>query len=61
LADIGDEGSVAAVLARIDREVGRLDVAHNNAGITGGAHRVEDYPTEDFERPRGSPRPPNPL
>jgi NAD(P)-dependent dehydrogenase (short-subunit alcohol dehydrogenase family) len=50
LADIGDEGSVAAVLARIDDEAGRLDVAHNNAGITGGAHRVEDYPTEDFER-----------
>jgi NAD(P)-dependent dehydrogenase (short-subunit alcohol dehydrogenase family) len=50
LADISDEGSVAAVLARINDEAGRLDVAHNNAGITGGAHRVEDYPTEDFER-----------
>jgi len=30
--------------------VGRLDVAFNNAGITGEAHRIEDYPTSDFDK-----------
>jgi NAD(P)-dependent dehydrogenase (short-subunit alcohol dehydrogenase family) len=27
-----------------------LDAAFNNAGITGGAHRIEDYPADDFDR-----------
>jgi NAD(P)-dependent dehydrogenase (short-subunit alcohol dehydrogenase family) len=27
-----------------------LDVAFNNAGITGEAHRVEDYPSDEFDR-----------
>jgi NAD(P)-dependent dehydrogenase (short-subunit alcohol dehydrogenase family) len=36
-------------MARIDAEVGRLDVACNNAGVTGGAHRLEEYPTADFD------------
>ena len=48
--DVGDEAQVAALMARIDREAGRLDVAFNNAGITGQAHRIEDYPTADFDR-----------
>lgn len=48
-ADVSVESEVAALLARIDEEAGRLDVAFNNAGITGGAHRVEDYPTSDFD------------
>ena len=40
-----------SVLARINKDIkGRLDVAFNNAGITGGAHRIEDYPTSDFEK-----------
>ena len=25
-------------------------MAFNNAGITGGAHRIEDYPASDFEK-----------
>src|SRR5687768_17167501 len=33
----------------IDAEAGRLDVAFNNAGITGGAHRLEEYPSADFD------------
>jgi NAD(P)-dependent dehydrogenase (short-subunit alcohol dehydrogenase family) len=49
-ADVSDEADVAALLARIDREASRLDVAFNNAGITGQAHRVEDYPTSDFDQ-----------
>jgi NAD(P)-dependent dehydrogenase (short-subunit alcohol dehydrogenase family) len=48
-ADISDEDAIATVLARIDRESGGLDVAFNNAGITGGTHRIEDYPTRDFD------------
>jgi len=47
--DVSDEQQVAAMVARIGKEAGRLDVAFNNAGITGGAHRIEDYPTIDFE------------
>jgi NAD(P)-dependent dehydrogenase (short-subunit alcohol dehydrogenase family) len=47
--DVSQEDQVAALLARIHKESGRLDVAFNNAGITGGAHRIEDYPTSDFE------------
>lgn len=48
-ADVSVESEVAALLARIERESGRLDVAFNNAGITGGAHRVEEYPSDDFD------------
>lgn len=48
--DVSDEAAVAAFLARIDKEAGRLDAAFNNAGITGGTHRIEDYPTDDFDK-----------
>lgn len=48
--DISQESEVAALLDRIGEEAGRLDVAFNNAGITGGAHRVEDYPVADFDK-----------
>jgi NAD(P)-dependent dehydrogenase (short-subunit alcohol dehydrogenase family) len=48
-ADVSEEDQVADLLARIAREAGRLDVAFNNAGITGGAHRLEDYPSADFD------------
>jgi len=39
-ADVSEEKEVAAFVARISDEVGRLDVAFNNAGITGEAHRT---------------------
>ena len=48
-ADVSEEREVASLVARIGREAGRLDIAFNNAGITGGAHRIEDYPSEDFD------------
>ena len=48
--DVADETSVAGLLGRIEADAGRLDIAFNNAGITGSAHRLEDYPTEDFDR-----------
>jgi NAD(P)-dependent dehydrogenase (short-subunit alcohol dehydrogenase family) len=47
--DVSVESEVAGLLERISDETGRLDIAFNNAGITGGAHRVEDYPVGDFE------------
>lgn len=48
--DVSNEAEVKTSFARILKEAGRLDAAMNNAGITGGAHPVEDYPTEDFDK-----------
>lgn len=48
--DVGSEEEVKAFLARIEQDAGRLDAAFNNAGITGGTHRIEDYPADDFDR-----------
>lgn len=48
--DVSNEAQMQALLTRIERESGRLDAAFNNAGITGSTHRIEDYPTADFER-----------
>ncbi len=48
-ADVSSEDQVKAFLTRIEKDAGRLDAAFNNAGITGGTHRIEDYPTEDFD------------
>jgi NAD(P)-dependent dehydrogenase (short-subunit alcohol dehydrogenase family) len=48
--DVSEEEAVASLLDRIRTAHGGLDVAFNNAGITGGAHRIEDYPAADFDR-----------
>jgi NAD(P)-dependent dehydrogenase (short-subunit alcohol dehydrogenase family) len=48
--DVASEEEVKTFLARIERDAGQLDAAFNNAGITGGAHRIEDYPADDFDR-----------
>ncbi|KSV93177.1 SDR family NAD(P)-dependent oxidoreductase [Sinorhizobium sp. GL28] len=48
--DVSSEEQVKALLVRIEKDAGRLDAAFNNAGITGGTHRIEDYPTDDFDR-----------
>jgi NAD(P)-dependent dehydrogenase (short-subunit alcohol dehydrogenase family) len=48
--DVSIEEEIAALLGRMEREAMRLDVAFNNAGITGQAHPIEDYPTEDFDK-----------
>jgi|GEM_PF-5846719 len=34
--DVSDERQASGLLARIEKEAGRLDVAFNNAGIAGG-------------------------
>jgi NAD(P)-dependent dehydrogenase (short-subunit alcohol dehydrogenase family) len=48
--DVASEEEVKAFLARIEKDASRLDVAFNNAGITGSNHRIEDYPTDDFDK-----------
>eukprot|EP01132_Coremiostelium_polycephalum_P009492 gene9492-11643_t len=48
--DVASEDEIKAFLARIERDAGRLDAAFNNAGITGGTHRIEEYPTDDFDK-----------
>jgi NAD(P)-dependent dehydrogenase (short-subunit alcohol dehydrogenase family) len=48
--DVSQEQEIAALLVRIGQEAGRLDVAFNNVGITGEAHRIEDYPSSDFDK-----------
>jgi len=48
--DVSVEHEVASMIAHIAEKAGRLDVAFNNAGITGEAHRIEDYPTTDFDK-----------
>lgn len=48
--NVAQEIDVAGLLQRIGSEAGRLDAALNNAGITGGAHRIEDYPSADFDQ-----------
>jgi NAD(P)-dependent dehydrogenase (short-subunit alcohol dehydrogenase family) len=50
VVNVAQESEIADLLARIERDAGRLDSAFNNAGITGGTHRIEDYPAEDFDR-----------
>lgn len=49
-ADVADEGSVAAMVATVIEQFGRLDGAINNAGV-GGAHlAVADYTLDDWRR-----------
>jgi NAD(P)-dependent dehydrogenase (short-subunit alcohol dehydrogenase family) len=48
--DVASETEIAGFVAHITDTAGRLDIAFNNAGITGGTHAIEDYPTEDFDR-----------
>lgn len=48
--DVSREADVKALVDHVERNAGRLDIAFNNAGITGGTHRIEDYPVEDFDK-----------
>jgi NAD(P)-dependent dehydrogenase (short-subunit alcohol dehydrogenase family) len=48
--DVSSEADVKALIDHIEQSAGRLDIAFNNAGITGGTHRIEDYPIEDFDK-----------
>lgn len=49
-ADVTREPEVEALVGEAVERFGRLDCAHNNAGITGGMGPVQDLRLEDFER-----------
>jgi NAD(P)-dependent dehydrogenase (short-subunit alcohol dehydrogenase family) len=49
-ADVSVEADVQNCLATALSEFGRLDVVHNNAGITGPAKHLIDIEVDDFDR-----------
>jgi len=51
--DVSSEESVAAMVATTIAEFGRLDYAHNNAGVAGDQHDVADLPTAEWDRVQG--------
>ena len=48
--DVTDEESVRSMIELTVREYGRLDCAHNNAGILGPIAEMTDYRREDYDR-----------
>jgi NAD(P)-dependent dehydrogenase (short-subunit alcohol dehydrogenase family) len=48
--DVSDGRQVSAMVERILAEHGRLDVAHNNAGICPVGYSVDTLPEEEWER-----------
>ena len=50
-ADVSRPGDVAALIGQVVAAYGRLDCAHNNAGVEGFmAGRLHEYPEEDWDR-----------
>src|SRR5258708_17432751 len=49
-ADVTSPADVAAMVAHALDRYGRLDCAHNNAGILGASSALADYPDDDWER-----------
>ena len=50
VADVTDLSAVTAAVDRMVAEFGRVDAAHNNAGVPGPYVRLEDYTEGDFLR-----------
>jgi NAD(P)-dependent dehydrogenase (short-subunit alcohol dehydrogenase family) len=50
VADVRDLTAVENAVRRTVDRFGRLDAAHNNAGIAGPYLSVDDYPPEEFRR-----------
>ena len=51
--DVSSPSSVDELLARTIDEFGRLDFAHNNAGVAGAVHDVGELPVEEWDRVTG--------
>ena len=49
-ADVADAGEVDALIAATVARYGRLDAAHNNAGIEGPVALPLEYPDDEFDR-----------
>jgi NAD(P)-dependent dehydrogenase (short-subunit alcohol dehydrogenase family) len=49
-ADVTDAGDVAAMVAHAVDTYGRLDCAHNNAGILGASAVTADYDDDEWDR-----------
>jgi NAD(P)-dependent dehydrogenase (short-subunit alcohol dehydrogenase family) len=50
VADVTDLDAVAAAVHRTVDRYGRLDAAHNNAGVAGPFLPLDEYPPEEFHR-----------
>jgi NAD(P)-dependent dehydrogenase (short-subunit alcohol dehydrogenase family) len=50
VADVTDEGAVAAYVEQARAVMGRIDIFFNNAGIEGPVRPIAEYPLEDFLR-----------
>src|SRR3954453_22205638 len=50
VADVTDLDAVAAAVQRTVDRYGRLDAAHNNAGVAGPFLPLDEYPPEEFQR-----------
>ena len=51
--DVASSDSVQAMVARTVEAFGRLDFAHNNAGVAGDDHPVADIPEAEWDRVQG--------
>jgi NAD(P)-dependent dehydrogenase (short-subunit alcohol dehydrogenase family) len=51
--DVASSESVQAMLARTIETFGRLDYAHNNAGVAAAQHDVGDLPEAEWDRVQG--------
>src|SRR3954470_17811745 len=49
-ADVSDSAAVDAALARVERELGPVDLLVNNAGAVGAAHLARVMPLLDTQR-----------
>ena len=49
-SDVTQEADVAALVKRAVAELGRLDCAVNNAGVTGGGGAIQDLALEQWSR-----------
>lgn len=47
--DVSDPGEVTETVETAVETFGRLDSAHNNAGIRGERHRIDEYPQEAWQ------------